>query len=244
MPDRDPLILAQDRGFLLADGLFETFKIVNGQAVHLQEHMSRLFQGASILGISHDITIDQIVNAMGDLMRANQYTDSVLSARLTLTRGPGPRGISPPVDIAPTVMFTMNPYCEPDERPQTLWVASNRRNEYSSLSNIKSTSYTDNIVAKIHAQQHGADDALFLNTKGFVACTTCANIFIVKNHVLITPPITDGILPGITRAHVIAESKLPVEERSITLDECRAADQIFITNALMGVRSVSRIVVS
>jgi len=104
---------------------------------------------------------------------------------------------------------------------------------------MKSLAYTDNILARIEAQKNGADDALFLNTQGNIACTTCANIFIVNNNVLITPPISDGILPGITRARVIAESTISVEERSITLNECQSADQIFITNALMGIKKIA-----
>lgn len=240
--DDTPLISHQDRGFLLADGLFETFKIIDRTAVYLSEHLDRLFHGANILGISHSITFEKISKAILDLIEKNKLDGTVLSARLTLTRGVGPRGLLPPDPISPTVLLTISPYVAAPDRPYTLWVALNRRNEFSVLSNIKSLAYTDNVLGRIEAEKNGADDVLFLNTKGFVACTSCANIFIVKNNILITPSISDGVLPGITRQKVIQESTMPVQERSITLDECRDADEVFITNSLLGMRKIALII--
>lgn len=239
--DETPQILLQDRGLLLADGLFETFKIIDDQPLYLEQHLQRLFSGANILGITHEISLAEITKAIDDLIEMNQWRGQTLSARLTLTRGAGQRGLLPSSDLSSTVLLTLAPYVQPSETPWILSVASNRRNEYSMLSNIKSLAYTEHVFARIEAQKNQADDALFLNTNGFVACTTCANIFLIKNQRLLTPALSDGVLPGITRARVIAESILPVEERSITLQECHTADQIFVTNALIGIKTVSRI---
>jgi branched-chain amino acid aminotransferase len=227
-------ISIHDRGFLLADGLFETLKIIDNQPEYLNEHLARMAAGAKVLGIPFELRAEQIIQAISELIALNRLDDQSLCARLTLTRGPGPRGLLPPADLQPTILLTIAPYSPPPDRPVILSLASNRRNEFSSLSTIKSLAYSDNVLGRLEAASQGADDCLFLNTRGLVACTSCANIFIVKNGVLITPPVSDGILPGIMRAQIIAQRG--AIERSITLDECREAERILVCNSLMGMR--------
>jgi branched-chain amino acid aminotransferase len=230
--DKDPMITVQDRGFLLADGLFETIKIVQGRAEYLQEHLERLFQGAEVLCISHDLTFDKISDRLDQLIAINQFEESMLSARLTLTRGPGPRGLSPPEIISPTVMLTVSPYHPLPDHPLKLFVSSIRRNEFSPTSQLKTLSYTDNILARMEALQNGADEALMLNTQGFVACAASGNIFIEKNGILLTPPLTEGVLPGIMRAQILEQQ--PSQERRLTLEDCLAAEAVYVTNGLIG----------
>jgi branched-chain amino acid aminotransferase len=235
LPADQAAISCHDRGLLLADGVFETFKIEDQQALYLEQHLERLFKGAELLNIPHAISVQKIAKAIEQLIAINQLSEKTLSARLTLTRGVGPRGLLPPEDSMPTVILSLSPYPEPSAQPMKLWVSPNRRNEFSALSSIKSLSYTENVLGKMEAVKRGADDALFLNTKGFVACTSCANIFIEKNNRWMTPPLSDGALPGITRARILASGRT-CEERSITLEECDEADAIFVTNALMGIK--------
>lgn len=235
LPAEQAFIASQDRGFLLADGLFETFKIENKQALYLPEHLERLYKGAELLNIPHKISLHSISETIDQLIAINHFSETSLSARLTLSRGPGPRGLLPAETCRPTVMLTISPYDEPSDQPLKLWVSPHRRNEFSPLSSTKSLSYTENVLGKMQAIANGADDVLFLNTKGFVACTSCANFFIEKNNRLITPPLSDGVLPGITRARILASGRI-CEERSITLEECYQAEAIFVTNALMGIK--------
>lgn len=228
-----------DRGFLLADGLFETIKIFEGQPILLAEHLERLSSGAQRLNIPYALTLNEVEQAISNLISEHRLTDPLLCGRLTLTRGPGPRGVLPPDAPTPTLLLTLSPYSLGPVRPWTLSVATNRRNEHSIFSQMKSLAYTENVFARLEAKKAGADDALFLNTQGFVACTSMANIFIVEKGLWLTPPITDGVLPGITRAQIISNKK--AEERSLTLKDCREADEVYICNSLMGLQPIGAI---
>jgi branched-chain amino acid aminotransferase len=229
-----PLIHAEDRGFLLGDGLFETLKLVNHRPVFLSQHLERMSSGAALLGIPFTLKDDHIEAIIAHLIAVNQSSADTLCARLTLTRGCGPRGLLPPTEISPTVLLTVQPYNPAPDRPLKLCLASFPRNEFSPLSRIKSLGYTENVLARLEAQQQGADDALLLNTQGRVVCTSMANVFIVKNGRWFTPPISDGALPGILRAQVLSERF--VEECSLTFEACQTADKVLISNALIGLK--------
>jgi branched-subunit amino acid aminotransferase/4-amino-4-deoxychorismate lyase len=111
-----------------------------------------------------------------------------------------------------------------------------RRSSYSPLSRIKSLNYLDNILARLEAREHNAQEALLLNTLGWVAEGATSNVFIIKDKNLITPPVDAGILPGITRAAVleIAESlDLQAREETFSPEELLRANEAFLTNSLM-----------
>lgn len=100
-------------------------------------------------------------------------------------------------------------------------------------------SYLDNILAKREALEKGFDEALLLNLKGYVADTSLANIFMVKNERIFTPSINDGALPGAMRAILLKNFTLfPIEETSLLPQDLFQADEVFLTNALMGVKSI------
>jgi branched-subunit amino acid aminotransferase/4-amino-4-deoxychorismate lyase len=99
----------------------------------------------------------------------------------------------------------------------------------------------DNVLARREATSAGADEALMLNTRGDVACAAAANLFWLKDDVLNTPALACGVLDGIVRARLLAGSSLPVREVRAGLDEVRAADAVYLTNSLIGVRAVSRL---
>lgn len=235
--DAIPSIFHTDRGLLLGDGLFETMAITDQQVLYLPQHMDRLSTGAAQLEIPFMLMAEQVQPIIARLLSLNHIKTANAVARLTLSRWP--RGLLPPASLSPTLMITVEPYDMPPDKPWILWVTSIRRNESSPLSRMKSLSYGDNILGRMQAVQHGADDALLLNSQGHVAGTSMANIFIVKQGVLTTPPISDGALPGIMRAQVMAEAQQagqPVREASITLQDCVDAEDMFVTNVLMGRR--------
>jgi branched-chain amino acid aminotransferase len=143
-------------------------------------------------------------------------------------------------------MITVAPYPVSQHAPVKLYISNiTRRNERSPLSNIKSLCYLDNVLAKIEAVENKKDDAIILNTKDNVACTSAGNIFIVTNdNTIITPRIQDGILPGITRKSVIEicqENGIALIEQAITVDDLLAAKEVFITNSIVEVQSVASI---
>lgn len=240
LPANKANIAINDRGFLLGDGLFETMRIYNGNPLFLTEHWERLQQSAKILDISLHLSKTEIKKIILELLEHNRLSGLDAVVRITLTRGSGERGLSFTKKVKPTLMVTTFIF-QPINIPCKLVVSKIPRNEFSPLSNIKSLNYLDNILANQYAVKMNADDALMLNTAGNVASTTSANIFMIKNNTIFTPKISDGILPGIMRAHIIkkcADLNFEVFEKTFNLDHLKTANEIFISNSLIGIRVV------
>lgn len=221
-----------DRGFTLGDGVFETLQVRDGAALRLDAHLARLRRGASVIGLS--LPRMDYAGAVAATLEANGLREAAL--RLTLTRGPAPRGVLPPANPTPTLLISAGSL--PELTPVRLVLARvTRRNEFSPLASIKSLNYLDSILARQEAAARGADDAVMLNTQGRLAETTMANLFLVMNDALVTPPVRDGALPGIMRAEVL---RAGAEERSLLPGDMAGAREVFITTSL-GIRSVDEV---
>lgn len=225
-----------DRGFTLGDGVFETIAVRRNAVRHLAAHLARLRSGADLLGIPLPGDDNHIANMIGATITGNRMTEGVV--RVTLTRGPGARGLATPAHSKPTLVITVAPLPPPPEAAKIIVAKTTRRNEHSPLSRIKHTNYLDNILARREAEAADADDAVLLNTAGKVAESTVANIFILVDSFLLTPPVADGALPGIMRAEAIKLAR--AEERTIPVDLLMRSSEVFLTNSL-GVRPVTHI---
>jgi len=240
MKDETIAVSAKNRGLTLGDGVFETILALNRRALWLDEHLARMKDSAAVLGIT--FPQDDISAAITALLAAGGEGAHVL--RLTLTRGATARGLAgesgPPVLVA-----TLDPF---DTRligePVTLTTSSIRRNGASIASTHKTLSYVDAIAAAREAASAGAGDALMLNTEGRVASSTIANVFAVVGKKLLTPPRSEGVLPGIMRRILLAEVAglgLSPSESPLALEQLRSVDCVFLTNSLRLVRPVTRI---
>jgi branched-chain amino acid aminotransferase len=214
-----------DRGFTLGDGVFETMRAEAGIPAHLPRHLARLRHGAAMLGIEIPCADAVLAGALETLAGGG---DAAL--RLTLTRGPMPRGVLPALPALPTLLITSGPLPPPLPAAHLIVARSTRRNEHSPLSRIKSLNYGDSILARQEAAARGADDALLLNTRGDVAEATAASLFLVLGGTLVTPPVTDGALPGIARALLLESGRARV--RRITASDLLRAEAGFLANAL------------
>jgi len=223
-----------DRGLTLGDGLYETIAVRAGRAARLEAHLARLRDGAAEIGIAVAPSERELAAALAEVIEANGIDEGVL--RLTLTRGPGPRGLAPPVPAQPSLVIA-GWAREPglgSGAPATAIVATvTRRNAHSPLARIKSTNCLDNVLAHREARSRGADDALLLNGAGNIAEATVANLFAVIKGDLVTPPVPDGALPGVMRADVVRE--LAAAERTVTPRDLAGAAEAFLTNSL-GIR--------
>lgn len=221
-----------DRGLLLGDGVFETIAVFDGKPVWLTEHLDRMSEAAATLGIPAERS--RIEAAIGGTLRATPHRHGIL--RITLTRGAGVRGLAAD-GSAPSLLITLAPWVKGMLfAPATLVTATIRRNETSPASRLKTLSYVDNILAAREAAAARCDDALLLNTKGQVAATTIANIFLLKRGRLATPPVSAGILPGIARLKLLALTQ--AEEREIAPGELHDAEALFLTNSLRLIRPI------
>jgi branched-chain amino acid aminotransferase len=242
-PSEGAHISARDRGFTLADGVFETMKARNGKVFHLDRHLSRIDGALRRLDIPQPPELREWVDAA---IRAAHLPEA--SIRLTVSRGVAPGGVGVPPDPVPTVVVTVAPppafgtgiY----ETGLTAHVASGRRNEHAITAGLKTVSYTDAILALIEARRAGADEVLFLDTAGHCSEASASNLFAVIGGTLATPPTSCAALPGITRGAVIemaAELGVTVDERPFGLDELRDADEAFLTSSLRGIAPFVRV---
>lgn len=220
-----------DRGLLLGDGLFETMRAADGAPLRLTRHLARLRQGAAVLRLPLPWSDEALAAALRDTLAANDLAAGVL--RLTLTRGPAPRGLLPPTEPAPTLLMAASPLPPAMPSAHAVIARSTRRNEHSPLARCKTLNYLDNVLARIEAEERGAGEALLLNTAGRLAETTIANLFAVIDGTLLTPPVEDGALPGVMRATVLQEAQA-VERPILSADLVRASEA-FLTSSL-GIR--------
>lgn len=233
-----------DRGFLLGDGLFETMLARNGHVSFFDEHLLRLVSGADVMGIDMPFGPVRLRDACHDLLEANGLGKTPrASLRLTLTRGPGPRGLAFPAETAPTVLVTCAAAPPPPARLNAI-IATPRRNAWSLSARMKALPYLDNVLAKEEARTKGADEALMLETGGNLACASAANLFIWEGERLVTPSEHCGILPGITRAALLElapDMGIEVSEEEIAPDRLGQASGAFVTNCLIGLVPLLRI---
>jgi branched-chain amino acid aminotransferase len=224
----------RDRGFTLGDGLFETIRLASGRAAFLERHLARLRRGADLLGIPLTWSDGEIAFGIEALAASEGLREAAL--RLTLSRGPGERGILPPAAPMPTLLITAAPPAPPAAPARLIVATITRRNEASPLSRLKTLNYLDNILARQEALRRGADDAILLNTRGQVAETSVANLFALIDGVLKTPPVEDGALPGIMRSVLI--ERCGAVEASLLPADLATADAVFLSNSL-GLRPVA-----
>ncbi len=241
--DREKHFAADDRGLLLGDGLFETFLCLEGRPQFFTDHWQRLTRSAKALSLAIPFSEQEVHDALCALLEKNN-ADPRASARLSLTRGPGPRGLMPPEPSQqkPQMMLTSAAAPAPPSKPIKAILSTIRRNEGSPASRMKTLAYMDNTLAVSEARQAGADDALMLNNHGHVACLSAANIFSLKEEGdLITPPVAAGILPGIMRKKIIGAGRelgLQVKEEAQDLEAFRQG-VCFASNSLMGMRRLA-----
>lgn len=238
----DARIDPRERGFLLADGVFETMGLRQGRLDCAEAHAERLARGCALLGLNAALGADDLRALARETAEANGLADAAL--RLTVARGAGPRGLDPDPDAEPTVLMSAAPLATAPAAPVSLASCSVQRDPSSPLSRVKSLSYTAQVLARMQARRAGAHEALMLSTDGALACAAAANVVMIKDGALLTPRVEDGALPGVTRAALLEACRgmglEPLETRLETSD-LMAADWAGISNALTGVAPVASV---
>lgn len=239
-----PAISPFDRGFTLADGLFETMRAYHGTVFRADRHLDRLAAGAAVLGIPVPHHVAHTVDAAADTLRALSWPDAAL--RLTLSRGAGPRGLAPALAAAPVTVLTVHalpPRESLAARAVRVRTSAGRRNEFAPTAGLKTLAYTDAVVALAQARAAGADDALLLDTAGHLSEATASNLVLVTGSTLRTPPLACGVLPGITRAAILEVASaigLDAREEVLLPDDLAAADEAFLTSSVRELSPVAR----
>jgi len=248
VPTREAAVSATDAGLLLGAGLFETLRTYGGRPFRLGRHLARLRQSGQTFRIFVGEPDDRIAEIITRLLSANELADA--RVRITATRGPLEAEVDDDEAPRATLLVAagpMTPYpAEYYERGATVVISDIRINETDPTVYHKTTGYARNLLALRDAHNARATEALFFNTCNRLAEGAVSNVFLVKNGRLLTPPVEEGLLAGITRATVLelaAAISVPAEQRPLAVNDLLGADEVFLTNSimeLMPVRQVER----
>jgi branched-chain amino acid aminotransferase len=240
VPTAQATISVLDHGFTVADGVFETLLVENGQVFAIDRHLARLNRSAAGLGITPPDrnTLETAITKVLEVHSELEFG----RLRITVTSGAGPLG-SDRTNVTPTLVVSIaNQNAWPSSTSALLvpWT----RNENSPLAGLKTTSYAENVYALAAAKQHGFSEALFCDTSGRLCEGTGTNIFVVSDGTVSTPSDSSGLLRGITRELLIewaSDAGISITERDVDPKELWDADEVFITSSTRDVHPVTEL---
>ena len=230
--EHEASISIMDHGFLYGDGIFDAFRAYKGRIFQFDEHMDRLYESAKIIDLNIPLSKEEFKNVIKETIRKSGFQDCYI--RPQVTRGIGLMGCDPGSCAKSTVVvYVIPPPGMKKERSIRIIISSYQRPSACILpGSSKMTQYINLILARMEAKARGVDDALLLDTRGFVSEGPGWNIFLVKGRTVVTPSLASSILVGITRNVLIRlfkESNYSVEERDVIVSELYTADEIFGT---------------
>ncbi len=235
LPESDAKVSIFDRGFVMADGVYEVVSVLDGKLIDFPGHQARLNRSLDALEIGNPMSDDAYLAMFRELVAQNGIGDGMIY--LQVTRGnPGDRDFAyPPKDTPQTVVaFTQSkPGLADNPVARTGWRVITVPDERWGRRDIKTVQLLYPSMAKMAAKAQGADDA-WLVEDGKVTEGTSNNAYIVTGNTIVTRELSHDILHGITRAAVLRlarEAQLQVEERGFTPAEAAAADEAFVTSA-------------
>jgi len=245
--EQDAKVSVFDHGLLYGDGIFEGIRAYNGRVFKLKEHIDRLFYSAKAILLDLPMTHAALMAATVETCRVNDLRDCYI--RLVVTRGVGTLGLNPNRCANPSVIIIAGKIqlypAELYHEGMAIITVPTVRNLHSALNPaIKSLNYLNNILAKIEANQAGCEEAILLNSEGYVSECTGDNIFIVREGQLLTPPLSAGALYGITRRVVMelaAKSGLVVGEPNLTRYDVFNAEECFLTGTVAEIVPVVKV---
>ena len=235
LPETEAKVSIFDRGFVMADGVYEVTSVLDGKLIDFAGHCARLARSLAALDMAAPCSDADLLAAHRELVRINAITDGMVY--LQVTRGnPGDRDFAfPGPEVTPTlVMFTQDkPGLADNPAAKTGWKVISVPDIRWGRRDIKTTQLLYPSMAKMMAKKAHVDDA-WLVEDGLVTEGTSNNAYIIKGNRIITRQLSSDILHGITRAAVLryaAEAQMEVEERAFTLAEAQKADEAFVTSA-------------
>ncbi len=238
--DADTLRISPlDHGLLVGDGVFETMRVYSGVPFAFTRHLARLQRSAAGLGLPVPPTVG-LRDLADAVIEANELREARL--RITITGGPAPLG-SERADVAPTVVIAasaLTPWPPTADVVTVPWT----RNERAATAGLKTISYADNVRALAYAQEQGASEAIFANTRDELCEATGSNVFMVRDARLVTPPAESGCLLGVTRALVLELARdlgLDPVEGAVAVGALAAADEAFLTSTTREVQGIAHV---
>lgn len=234
-PGAEATVSVFDHGLLYGDGVFEGIRTYARRIFRLDAHLDRLWDSARAIALEIPMSRAELAQAVRDTVRANHQEDGYI--RLVVTRGVGDLGVDPRKCPRPTVFIIATDIAVyPRERYEAgmrvVTVPTRQISPDVFDARIKSLNYLKNVLARIEANNAGVDEAIMLNAAGYVAECSADNVFVVKKGRLMTPPVEDGALGGITRDAILAlaaQRDIPAAATRLGRFDLYTADEMFVT---------------
>ncbi|HEG44714.1 MAG TPA: branched-chain-amino-acid transaminase [Phycisphaerales bacterium] len=233
--EQDAKVSVFDHGLLYGDGVFEGIRIYSGRIFELEAHIRRLYESAMAIRLEISMDADSLIAATKQTVKANEITDGYI--RLIVTRGVGDLGLDPFLcEKSCVIIIADNVQLYPEEFYEkglnVISAATIRNHPMTVPPQVKSLNYLNNILAKIEAIDRGVSEAIMYNHEGYVAEASADNVFIVREGVICTPPVSSGSLDGITRAIIMKLAKeegISIVEKNLTRFDLYTCNEFFLT---------------
>ena len=239
----EPVLLASNRSYRYGDGIFETMKVLNGNILLTTCHFERLFASLSLLKfeIPKLFAKEKLEQDILNLCRKNDC-EKLARVRLSVFRGNG--GL---YDEDKMLQYIIE--CRPlnesvnrlNENGLVIDIYPDAEKNCDKFSNLKSASFQLYSMAALFAKENKLNDCLVLNTAGSIADSTIANLFLIKQEIIITPSLQEGGINGVMRRHLLTELQnagWKTQEMAVSVIDIKNADEVFLTNAINGIRWV------
>ena len=237
------VITPDNRSLRYGDGLFETIKTINGKMQLRDYHFERLFAGMDLLQfeIPKYFTVKYLEDKIAELCKKNQH-NNFARVRLMIFRGDG--GLYDADNFPNYIIQTwsIEQANELNSNGLIIDVYHDTKKHCDKFANVKSNNFLPYIMAALHAKQLKVNDCIVLNNFDRIADTTIANIFIIKDNIIYTPPLTEGCVSGVARRLIIEKfsSKFKIIEKQLSIEELQNGDEVFLTNSIKGIRWVKQ----
>ncbi len=244
-PGDHPALLVSNRGYRYGDGLFETIRVVNEKIPLAQYHFERLFSGLELLQfeIPKLFTTEKLIGEILNLCKKNKC-EYLARVRLSVFRGNG--GLNDNDKVLQYVIESW-PLDESvnklNENGLVIDIYQGAKKSCDAFSNLKSANFLPYNMAALYAKENKLNDCLLLNNNGNIADSTIANLFIIKDDVIFTPSLSEGCISGVMRRYLIEKLRsmdFELQEEALTIKNLEEADEVFLTNAIKGIRWVKQ----
>jgi branched-chain amino acid aminotransferase len=245
--EREENILTQNRAFLYGDGVFETLKIINNKILFLEDHYFRLMASMRVIRmeIPMNFTMEYFEEEVLKVVQENNLSASA-RARITVFRNDGGLYLPKTNEVSflihttalENTLYTLNASHYEVDLYKDFYVTKQL------LSSIKTTNKLINVTGSIYAHENGLDNCILLNDTKNVVEALQGNLFLVSGKKLITPPVSEGCVNGVMRKQILALAKkindIEVSEEIISPFDLQKADELFLTNVITGIQSISK----
>jgi len=241
-------ISVQNRGFLYGDSVFETIRAINGKIIFWEDHYFRLMASMRIMRmeIPFNFSPEFLEKEIQNLIRENHLESSPARIRFTVYRKQGGYYSPETLNIEYVILAEKlsDPFYLLNEDLYEVELFKDHYINSGLLSTIKSNNRAVNVLGGIYARENGYQNCLILNENKTVVEALNGNIFLVKENKIKTPPLSEGALNGIVRKQILDIIKtipdLEIEEVAISPFELQKADEIFITNVIVGIQPITK----